>query len=84
MCSGVRVRLGVPWVGEDAVATSQRYTGALERSEEEKMGRDEDRDRDRDQNRPGKHDPEREGHVHEDTAKDIDPSKYGPPPDDDE
>lgn len=50
------------------------------------MGRDEDKDKDRDkdQDRPGKHDPEREGHVHEDTAKNIDPSKYSPPPDDDE
>ncbi|MGH3803386.1 MAG: hypothetical protein ACRDTD_25315 [Pseudonocardiaceae bacterium] len=50
------------------------------------MGRDEDKDKDKDKDkdRPGKHDPEREGHVHEDTAKSIDPSKYGPPPDDDE
>lgn len=49
------------------------------------MGWDEDKDdKNKDKDRPGKHDPEREGHVHEDTAKSIDPSKYGPPPDDDE
>jgi len=48
------------------------------------MGRDEEKDQDdKDKNRPGKHDPEREGHVHEDTAKSIDPSKYGAAPDDD-
>ncbi len=40
--------------------------------------------KDKDEDRPGKRDPEREGHVHEDTAKSIDPSKYGPSPDDDE
>ena len=47
------------------------------------MGRDEDKDKDEDKDRPGKHDSEREGHVHEDTAKSIDPSQYGPPLDDD-
>jgi hypothetical protein len=60
------------------VAASQRHTRLGK--EERKMGRDEDKNKDR----PGKHDPEREGHVHEDTAKSIDPSKYEPPPDDDE
>lgn len=40
--------------------------------------------KDKDDDKPGKHDPEREGHVHEDTAKSIDPSKYDPPPDDDD
>ncbi len=49
------------------------------------MGRDEDKGKDgKDKDRPGKHGPEREGHVHEDTAKSIDPSKYGPPIDDDD
>jgi hypothetical protein len=49
-----------------------------------RVGRDEDKDKDEDKDRPGKHDSEREGHVHEDTAKSIDPSQYGPPLDDDE
>lgn len=59
------------------MVASQRYTGW---EGVRKMGKDEDKDQDR----LGKHDPEREGHVHEDTARSIDPSKYGPPPDDDE
>ncbi|MGH3914485.1 MAG: hypothetical protein ACRDTC_13930 [Pseudonocardiaceae bacterium] len=48
------------------------------------MDRDENKNEDDDKDRPGRHDAEREGHVHEDTAKSIDPSKYGPQPDDDE
>lgn len=52
--------------------------------EEERWVQTKGKDKDEGRNRPGKHDPEREGHVHEDTAKRIDPSKYEPPPDDDE
>jgi hypothetical protein len=49
------------------------------------MGSDDEQDNDKkDKDRPGRHDPEREGHVHEDTAKRIDPSKYEPSHDDDE
>jgi hypothetical protein len=40
-----------------------------------KMGKDGNGDKDAD--KPGRHEDDREGHVHEDTAKNIDPSKYG-------
>lgn len=46
-----------------------------------KMGKDRD---DKDGDKPGRHDGDREGHVHEDTAKKIDPSKYGTDDDDDD
>lgn len=32
---------------------------------------------DRDDDKPGRHEDDREGRVHEDTAKNIDPSEYG-------
>lgn len=51
---------------------------------ETQMGKDQDDKAGKGDDRPGKHDPEREGHVHEDTAKSIDPSQYRPPPDDDD
>jgi hypothetical protein len=38
-----------------------------------KMGKDDNKDTDK----PGRHEDDREGHVHEDTAKKIDPKKYG-------
>lgn len=38
---------------------------------------------DRDDDKPGRHKDDREGRVHEDTAKNIDPSKYGAADDDD-
>jgi hypothetical protein len=62
----------------------QRRHTRLGQERERKMGKDDETDKDKDRGRPGKHDPEREGHVHEDTAKRIDPRKYEPPPDDDE
>jgi hypothetical protein len=40
-----------------------------------KMGKDGNGDKDAD--KPGRHEDDREGHVHEDTAKNIDPSKCG-------
>lgn len=46
-----------------------------------KMGQDHD---DKGDDKPGRHDGDREGHVHQDTAKDIDPSKYGTYDDDDD
>lgn len=46
------------------------------------MGKDKESDENKNEDKPGKHDSEREGHVHEDTARSIDPTKYGTPPDD--
>jgi hypothetical protein len=48
------------------------------------VGKDGDKDENKNKDGPGRHDSEREGHVHEDTAKRIDPTKYGTPPDDDD
>lgn len=45
------------------------------------MGKDGD---DKDEDKPGRHEDDREGQVHEDTAKNIDPSKYGTDDDDDD
>ncbi|MGQ0774127.1 MAG: hypothetical protein ACT4NY_06875 [Pseudonocardiales bacterium] len=42
------------------------------------MGKDKDEDKNEDkEDKPGRHEDDREGHVHEDTAKQIDPSQYG-------
>jgi hypothetical protein len=46
------------------------------------MGKDRDDKDKKDDDKPGRHDGDREGHVHEDTAKNIDPSKYRPYDDD--
>jgi hypothetical protein len=48
------------------------------------MGKDEKDGKDKNENKPGRHEDDREGQVHEDTAKQIDPSKYGPGKDDDD
>ena len=48
------------------------------------MSKDRGKDENKNEDRPGRHDSEREGHVHEDTAKRIDPTKYSTPPDDDD
>lgn len=40
--------------------------------------------KDKNEDKPGRHEDDREGQVHEDTAKKIDPSKYGPGKDDDD
>lgn len=45
------------------------------------MGKDRDEKND---DKPGRHEDDREGKVHEDTAKKIDPSKYGTDRDDDD
>jgi hypothetical protein len=47
-----------------------------------KMGKDGNDNKDAD--KPGRHEDDREGHVHEDTAKKIDPKKYGTYDDDDD
>lgn len=44
------------------------------------MGKDGD---DKKDDKPGRHEDDREGQVHADTAKKIDPSKYGTDDDDD-
>ena len=45
------------------------------------MGKDRN---EKNEDKPGRHEDDREGQVHEDTAKKIDPSKYGTDKDDDD
>lgn len=40
------------------------------------------KDKDKDEDKPGRHEDDREGEVHQDTAKKIDPSQYGQDDDD--
>ncbi len=44
------------------------------------MGKD---GNDKEDQKPGRHEDDREGQVHKDTAKNIDPSKYGADDDED-
>ena len=46
------------------------------------MGKGKD-GKDKGGDKPGRHEDDREGQVHEDTAKNIDPSEYGTEQDDD-